>query len=208
MELLLDYGAEVEARAGDGLTPLMRACESGNTGTVQQLLRHGADIEARHPLSGWQALHYAAQSGHAGAVSAVLDALGQPAATAALHAPLSGLDLSRRVLHLASASGSAETVRVLVARGAEVDAADSGGNTALHLAYKRGSEAVAAELVRAGAALLAQGAEGAVASGAPSAPPAPAGCEGEVQPSHSAVQKHARGPGLDESIDVSESDVE
>lgn len=42
--LLIDAGAEVDARSGDGTTPLMWAAAFGNVLTVKTLLTHGADV--------------------------------------------------------------------------------------------------------------------------------------------------------------------
>ncbi|CAD7699523.1 unnamed protein product, partial [Ostreobium quekettii] len=41
--LLIDEGAEIDARSGDGTTPLMWAAAFGNVLTVKSLLAHGAD---------------------------------------------------------------------------------------------------------------------------------------------------------------------
>ena len=46
---------------------------------------------------------------------------------------------------------AAENVRLLIARGAQVDARDEGGATPLHLAAQFGNEGVARALIAAGA---------------------------------------------------------
>ena len=51
----------------------------------------------------------------------------------------------------AASDGDAAAVARLLAAGADVDAADSAGQTALYLASKRGNLAVVEELLEAGA---------------------------------------------------------
>jgi hypothetical protein len=46
IEFLLDRGADVNTRSGNGWTPLMRAAFFGRTKTVKLLISHGADINA------------------------------------------------------------------------------------------------------------------------------------------------------------------
>lgn len=47
MKILLDAGADVNARDNDGWTPLMAAVTQGYPGTARMLLEHGADVNAR-----------------------------------------------------------------------------------------------------------------------------------------------------------------
>jgi ankyrin repeat protein len=54
--LLLDHGAEVEARDSDQQTPLVRAAFLGDKGTVELLLAHKADPKAQNK-SGFTSLH-------------------------------------------------------------------------------------------------------------------------------------------------------
>lgn len=62
-ELLLSYGAEVNAQNNDGTTPLMEASFWGEEKMVQILLSHGADPFMRDTV-GNTALHEATQSGN------------------------------------------------------------------------------------------------------------------------------------------------
>ena len=60
--LLLDKGAQVEARNSVDCTPLHFAAHYGHIEIVRLLCDHGTDIEARDN-SGWRPLHSAAYSG-------------------------------------------------------------------------------------------------------------------------------------------------
>ncbi len=65
--LLIDKGAQVEAKNRGGETPLHCAASGGNVEIVRFLCDRGADVEAR-TTNGWQPesrpLHYAAVNGH------------------------------------------------------------------------------------------------------------------------------------------------
>ena len=45
-QLLLDNGADINARNNEGCTALMLAAQENNTGAIRTLLDHGADIDA------------------------------------------------------------------------------------------------------------------------------------------------------------------
>ncbi len=55
--LLLRYGAFVEARNKDDLTPLVLSARNGEWRVVSNLLDRGADLKAIHLTSGWTPLH-------------------------------------------------------------------------------------------------------------------------------------------------------
>lgn len=68
VQLMLDRGANVNARSKHGKTPLMMAADHGHTEIVSLLLNAGADMEARDEY-GFTALASAGQGGHAEVVS-------------------------------------------------------------------------------------------------------------------------------------------
>ena len=76
---LLDSGADVDARDGDGMTALMFASHEGHLAIVRELLRRGANVYAR-AKNGWTPRR-AAQAGHHHAVVEMLEgaAIGQAA---------------------------------------------------------------------------------------------------------------------------------
>jgi ankyrin repeat protein len=69
--LLLDFGADVNARGEPDATPLMWASGKGHKETAQALLERGADIEAKGML-GWNPLLWATTEGHTEVVELLL----------------------------------------------------------------------------------------------------------------------------------------
>jgi hypothetical protein len=72
VQLLLEKGADIEARDHSGQTALLWAAENGHRAVVQLLLEKGADIEARDH-SGQTALLWAAENGHEAVVQLLLE---------------------------------------------------------------------------------------------------------------------------------------
>jgi ankyrin repeat protein len=63
VQLLLEKGADVDAKDNDGGTALHKTAGSGHEAVVRLLLEKGADVDAKSN-DGWTALHWAAESGH------------------------------------------------------------------------------------------------------------------------------------------------
>jgi ankyrin repeat protein len=116
-ELLLAYGADVNAMDNTGSTPL---CEAANKDVAELLLAHGADVNGRSNL--WPPLHSAALHGHKDVVELLL---------------AHGVDVNVRdkggatPLHMA---GSKDVGELLLARGSDINAKDDKGETPLSLA--------------------------------------------------------------------------
>jgi ankyrin repeat protein len=68
---LLSVGADVNAMAEDGFTPLHLTTFQGLLAVFQALLEHGADIEAK-THAGWTPLHWACCNGHLAVVVELL----------------------------------------------------------------------------------------------------------------------------------------
>ena len=70
--LLLERGAEVNARNRDGRTPLHDAAVSGHREMAELLIAAGADLEARDSESGVTPLYEAASWGRAGVLELLI----------------------------------------------------------------------------------------------------------------------------------------
>ena len=150
--LLLEYGANPNAPGPDGRTPYQQAVRTAQQQVVELLARHGADIAlspadellaacrradraaaaallaadpdlaGRLTAADYQALAGAADHGDTEAVRLMLD-LGFPPGTR------SQQDDGATALHLAAAAGSTATVRLLLERGAGIEARDTTWNS-------------------------------------------------------------------------------
>jgi len=142
----LDGGADVNERlperlAGLAGTPLMLAARDAKPEIVAELVRRGADVEARSP-TGATALMLAAQRSDPDAVLALLNAGADVNART---------DSGRTPLIAAAATGATASLRALLEAGAEVDASDANGVTAvMHATDRRDRDGVLA-LLNAGA---------------------------------------------------------
>ena len=117
---LLKAGADPNAADDQGFTPLMVAASRGRTDVIAQLLDAGADINARNNL-GMNALAYAIMSGDfAYRASWEID-LENPS-----DETVRALGILALALDLTDSLGS---VRLLLARGADVNIQDAGGWT-------------------------------------------------------------------------------
>ena len=72
VRLLLDKGAKVNVKDDAGWTPLIMASMTGFVKTVNILIEHKADMEARDLLKGEAPLSWAAEMGHVEVVKALL----------------------------------------------------------------------------------------------------------------------------------------
>ena len=106
--LLLDKGAQVEARNKFGLTPLHNAAQQGHVEIVRLLCDRGADVEVRS-VSGWRSLHCAAYNGHISVVKELIEER-----NAEINARLNG---GQTALSLARARNKPDVSSYLVSRG-------------------------------------------------------------------------------------------
>lgn len=124
-EYLLDRGAHPDQEALGGRTPLLAAVDRGDLELARLLLSRRADpMKPDRPHSP-SALEQAVWKGRTEIVAAMLDA-GAPIG----HAWPNG----RTLLHMAAAAGHADLARLLVERGARLDALDSWRHTPLEVA--------------------------------------------------------------------------
>ncbi|OHF02036.1 hypothetical protein CORC01_02615 [Colletotrichum orchidophilum] len=123
-------------------TALHRAVCSGNESMVRLLLERGADV-AKQDGNGSTALHLAAESGSGELLQLLLEKSADPNAT----------DYLGRTALFAAVLGENETTTELLLKSLTIDvnAKDSMGNVALHMAVECGSEPLALLLLAHGA---------------------------------------------------------
>ncbi|HEX8435202.1 ankyrin repeat domain-containing protein [Archangium sp.] len=136
--LVDEAGAALEYGGTDGKTPLTCATLSGHGALAEELLRRGANVEARSSTflagenredSGWHPLHYAADRRHPLLVQLLLDAGAQPdAETTEGTTPLM----------LAVHRGDEDIVRLLLRAGADPLRQNARHVTALSLSRLHG----------------------------------------------------------------------
>ncbi len=148
VEIAIARGGDV--RQGAGRAPLLEAAAIGDVEIVSLLLARGAPRDARDG-DGASVLHLAARGSHHAALAVLLPSPSDRATELAVTAG----PRRRTALQDAAAVGSVDSVRTLLDAGAEPNARDSFGQTALHVA-STAEPLRAAEIV---ALLLARGAD-------------------------------------------------
>ena len=132
-----------EAADGNGRTPLMAACTSGDLLLAMRLIRHGANVRATDRQHA-TALHLAADTGNHQIVLMLLD----------YGAELEAKTWEGRTpLHIAAIgpSDSSDIVGQLIRAGADKEATDRERFTPLHLAIKQRNKACVTYLLGSGA---------------------------------------------------------
>ena len=147
VQRLLDQGADVDARQGDGATALHWAAHRNNLETASVLLASGAMVGAANEL-GATPLWLAAMNGATHMVELLLETGADPNVT---------LKMGETPLMTAARSGSLRTVELLLAYGADVNASEhERGQTALMWAVAQRHPDVVRLLVKRGADLGAR----------------------------------------------------
>ncbi|KAI9888491.1 MAG: hypothetical protein M1814_006882 [Vezdaea aestivalis] len=140
-KLLLDKGADIEAKDNYERTALHLAAENGHEAVVKLLLEKGADAEAKDEYES-TALHRAAENGHEAVVKLLLE---KGADTEAKNR------YESTALYLAAENGHEAVVKLLLEKGANIEAKDKYESTALNLAARNGHETVVKLLLEKGA---------------------------------------------------------
>jgi len=130
-EALLARRANVHAVTRFGWVPLHLAATNGDPATIKALLAYGAQVQAR-TRNDETPLILACRFGRVAAAQLLLEARSDPNAVE----KTSGAT----PLHLAAAAGSEPLARLLIARGARINALDQYGDTPLSLAMGTGRD--------------------------------------------------------------------
>ncbi len=153
IEKLLKGGADANAPIlAHGETALMMAARSGNLDAVKVLLDHGAQVNAKENLRGTSAIMWAAEQGHADVIKYLAEHGADVKQASAVIAPPRRRGLAfappnappgppkggLTALHFAARQGTMESVRVLVAAGADVNQISADGSSPLLVAVQNG----------------------------------------------------------------------
>ncbi len=126
--LLMEKGADPNARDELQQTPLHWAAQAGRTELARLLIEKGAEIQTKDYRK-WTPLHRAAEFGHADLAQLLIEK----------GADLNAKDRSQRTpLHWATKGGHADLARLLIQSGTDLTAKDDWQRTPLHLAEGNG----------------------------------------------------------------------
>ena len=142
-KLLVENGADVNARDSNGETALMRAASKGNIEFIELLISKGADVNAKENTNGHSVLMYAVSTeGDIESVTVLVK---------------NGADVNARnydgvtALMGAVFDGNIEAVSALIRNGADVNARSNSGHTSLSAAKELGHTEIAVLLKKNGA---------------------------------------------------------
>lgn len=138
--LLLEKGVELD---------IFAACMAGAKERALQLIRENPDLIGTYSHDGWTPLHLACFFGQPGIAEALL-------ANRADVSARSRNPMQNAPLHAAAAGRSKDAVRALLEHGADVNARQEGGWTALHAASQNGDVEMVQLLIAGGADVKAR----------------------------------------------------
>eukprot|EP00727_Mastigamoeba_balamuthi_P003208 m51a1_g12885 hypothetical protein (288) ;mRNA; f:164-1027 len=147
---LIEHGALLDLKSREGTTALYYACDGRRTAVAEFLLDRGANPNVSE-LGGWLPVHACVLSNNMELLQRLLDK------GALLNVPNRHLK-AYTPLHMAISQTppNAAAVRLMLGRGADPNAANSNGNTAVHLAIHFGLDEVVRMLCTAGRPDLAR----------------------------------------------------
>lgn len=153
LELLLSRGATVDMPCASQHTALHFAALNGHSSAVNALLRHGANVQVRNsagltPLL--LAIRYAAERSGETVFEMLLDA--------GSHVDAQETGIGSTALHWAVLKGRAQTVSLLLERGASIRVLTTTGTkeTPVHWALRKGDDAMVVLLLEKGSLMRAE----------------------------------------------------
>jgi ankyrin repeat protein len=167
VDRLLKAGADPNARLLNGETVLMNCARTGDEASVQALLRAGARVNIKEPEHDQTALMWAAAERHFEVVRVLIEAEADIRARSLAYPETVTSEVTQRAgreelnytvirggstpLLFAARSGDAESIRLLLAAGADINDKLPNGMSALVLAAHSGQGAAASILLEKGA---------------------------------------------------------
>uniref|UniRef100_A0A8C8FXX2 Ankyrin 1, erythrocytic a n=1 Tax=Oncorhynchus tshawytscha TaxID=74940 RepID=A0A8C8FXX2_ONCTS len=145
VRLLLDRGAQIDAKTKDELTPLHCAARNGHVRIIEILLDQGAPIQAK-TKNGLSPIHMSAQGDHMDCVRQLMQ----------YNAAIDDITLDHLTpLHVAAHCGHHRMAKVLLDKGAKPNSRALNGFTPLHIACKKNHMRVMDLLLKHSASLEA-----------------------------------------------------
>ncbi|CAH2322308.1 fibronectin type 3 and ankyrin repeat domains 1 isoform X2 [Pelobates cultripes] len=143
VELLIDYGTDVNQEDGSGKNSLMLACFSGQLAVAQYLRKQGATWESRDKC-GSTAMHWAADGGHLKVIQWMIN---------------DGCEVDVKdhqsewtpLMRVSAITGNTDIAQILIIAGANVNAKDRDGKTPLMIAALNNHENLVRLLIEKGA---------------------------------------------------------
>ena len=156
VKLLLARGAQVDRPDRDGWTPLLQSVLRNDPIVIAELAKSGGNLQAKSP-NGFSALSIAIAEGKFEAANALIElgadvnAVSGKERLSPLMVVSTMLPSSQRAHHINQKYGPVDIGRIMIAKGADVNAASTEGVTALMIAAARDNAPLIGLLAQSGA---------------------------------------------------------